>query len=58
MLPKLTQQPDYEAEFAFVIDKGGKNIPAVAKLACVLSTQFVEVPREPLMFLRSTNRNM
>jgi 2-keto-4-pentenoate hydratase/2-oxohepta-3-ene-1,7-dioic acid hydratase in catechol pathway len=26
VLPKLTQQPDYEAEFAFVIGKGGKNI--------------------------------
>jgi 2-keto-4-pentenoate hydratase/2-oxohepta-3-ene-1,7-dioic acid hydratase in catechol pathway len=28
VLPKLTRQPDYEAEFAFVIGKGGKNIPA------------------------------
>ena len=28
VLPKLTQQPDYEAEFAFVIGQGGKNIPA------------------------------
>ena len=28
VLPKLTQQPDYEAEFAFVVGKGGKNIPA------------------------------
>jgi 2-keto-4-pentenoate hydratase/2-oxohepta-3-ene-1,7-dioic acid hydratase in catechol pathway len=28
VLPKLTQQPDYEAEFAFVIGKGGKNISA------------------------------
>jgi 2-keto-4-pentenoate hydratase/2-oxohepta-3-ene-1,7-dioic acid hydratase in catechol pathway len=28
VLPKLIQQPDYEAEFAFVIGKGGKNIPA------------------------------
>jgi 2-keto-4-pentenoate hydratase/2-oxohepta-3-ene-1,7-dioic acid hydratase in catechol pathway len=28
LLPKLTQQPDYEAEFAFVIGKGGKNISA------------------------------
>jgi 2-keto-4-pentenoate hydratase/2-oxohepta-3-ene-1,7-dioic acid hydratase in catechol pathway len=27
VLPKLTQQPDYEAEFAFVIGKGGRNIP-------------------------------
>jgi 2-keto-4-pentenoate hydratase/2-oxohepta-3-ene-1,7-dioic acid hydratase in catechol pathway len=28
VLPKLTQQPDYEAEFAFVIGKGGKNTSA------------------------------
>jgi 2-keto-4-pentenoate hydratase/2-oxohepta-3-ene-1,7-dioic acid hydratase in catechol pathway len=28
VLPKLTQQPDYEAEFAFVIGRGGKNISA------------------------------
>jgi 2-keto-4-pentenoate hydratase/2-oxohepta-3-ene-1,7-dioic acid hydratase in catechol pathway len=28
VLPKLTQQPDYEAEFAFVIGKGGKKISA------------------------------
>lgn len=28
VLPKLTQQPDYKAEFAFVIGKGGKNFPA------------------------------
>jgi 2-keto-4-pentenoate hydratase/2-oxohepta-3-ene-1,7-dioic acid hydratase in catechol pathway len=27
VLAKLIQQPDYEAEFAFVIGKGGKNIP-------------------------------
>src|SRR5580698_6300065 len=25
VLPKLTQQPDYEAEFAFVIGTGGKS---------------------------------
>jgi 2-keto-4-pentenoate hydratase/2-oxohepta-3-ene-1,7-dioic acid hydratase in catechol pathway len=30
ILPKLTQQPDYEAEFAFVIGKGGKSISASA----------------------------
>jgi 2-keto-4-pentenoate hydratase/2-oxohepta-3-ene-1,7-dioic acid hydratase in catechol pathway len=30
VLPKLTQQPDYEAEFAFVIGKGGKSISATA----------------------------
>lgn len=28
ILPKLTQEPDYEAEFAVVIGKGGKSIPA------------------------------
>jgi 2-keto-4-pentenoate hydratase/2-oxohepta-3-ene-1,7-dioic acid hydratase in catechol pathway len=28
VLPKLTKQPDYEAEFAFVIGMGGKNISA------------------------------
>jgi 2-keto-4-pentenoate hydratase/2-oxohepta-3-ene-1,7-dioic acid hydratase in catechol pathway len=28
VLPKLTRQPDYEAELAFVIGRGGKNIPA------------------------------
>lgn len=28
VLPKLIEQPDYEAEFAFVIGKGGKNISA------------------------------
>src|SRR5580698_7616939 len=30
VLPKLTEQPDYEAEFAFVIGTGGKNISAAA----------------------------
>jgi 2-keto-4-pentenoate hydratase/2-oxohepta-3-ene-1,7-dioic acid hydratase in catechol pathway len=28
VLPKLTRQPDYEAEFAFVIGTGGKSISA------------------------------
>jgi 2-keto-4-pentenoate hydratase/2-oxohepta-3-ene-1,7-dioic acid hydratase in catechol pathway len=28
VLPKLTQQPDYEAEFAFVIGTGGKSVAA------------------------------
>jgi 2-keto-4-pentenoate hydratase/2-oxohepta-3-ene-1,7-dioic acid hydratase in catechol pathway len=28
VLPKKSNQPDYEAEFAFVIGKGGRNIPA------------------------------
>jgi 2-keto-4-pentenoate hydratase/2-oxohepta-3-ene-1,7-dioic acid hydratase in catechol pathway len=27
LLPKATQQPDYEAEFAVVIGEGGRNIP-------------------------------
>lgn len=30
VLPKLSQQPDYEAEFAVVIGKGGRNIPAAS----------------------------
>ena len=28
VLPKVSQKPDYEAEFAFVIGPGGRNIPA------------------------------
>ena len=28
VLPKLSSKPDYEAEFAFVIGKGGRHIPA------------------------------
>src|SRR5881394_4491143 len=28
ILPKLSRKPDYEAEFAFVISRGGRNIPA------------------------------
>ncbi len=28
VLPKVSTQPDYEAEFAFVIGRGGRNIPA------------------------------
>src|SRR5205085_11676327 len=27
VLPKNSQKPDYEAEFAFVIGKGGRHIP-------------------------------
>jgi 2-keto-4-pentenoate hydratase/2-oxohepta-3-ene-1,7-dioic acid hydratase in catechol pathway len=27
VLPSITQQPDYEAEFAFIVGKGGRNIP-------------------------------
>lgn len=30
ILPKNTKKPDYEAEFAFVIGRGGRNIPAAA----------------------------
>ncbi len=30
VLPKATQEPDYEAEMAFVIGKGGYRIPAAA----------------------------
>lgn len=28
VLPKLSTQPDYEAEFAFIIGRGGRHIPA------------------------------
>src|SRR5271165_1980424 len=28
VLPKVSTQPDYEAEFAFIIGKGGRHIPA------------------------------
>jgi len=28
VLPKLSSKPDYEAEFAFVVGKGGRHIPA------------------------------
>jgi 2-keto-4-pentenoate hydratase/2-oxohepta-3-ene-1,7-dioic acid hydratase in catechol pathway len=28
VLPKVSKSPDYEAEFAFVIGEGGRNIPA------------------------------
>ena len=28
VIPKVTEKPDYEAEFAFVIGRGGRNIPA------------------------------
>ncbi len=30
VIPEITQKPDYEAEFAVVIGKGGKNIPRSA----------------------------
>jgi 2-keto-4-pentenoate hydratase/2-oxohepta-3-ene-1,7-dioic acid hydratase in catechol pathway len=30
VLPKVSTKPDYEAEFAFVIGKGGRHIPAEA----------------------------
>ncbi len=28
VLPKLSEKPDYEAEFAFIIGKGGRHIPS------------------------------
>ena len=31
VLPKVSTQPDYEAEFAFVIGRGGRHIPAAAR---------------------------
>ncbi len=32
VLPKISKRPDYEAEFAFVIGTGGRNIPAAHAL--------------------------
>jgi 2-keto-4-pentenoate hydratase/2-oxohepta-3-ene-1,7-dioic acid hydratase in catechol pathway len=32
VLPKISTRPDYEAEFAFVIGPGGRNIPAARAL--------------------------
>jgi 2-keto-4-pentenoate hydratase/2-oxohepta-3-ene-1,7-dioic acid hydratase in catechol pathway len=36
VLPKASRKPDYEAEFAFVIGKGGRHIPAESALEHVL----------------------
>lgn len=36
VLPKASRKPDYEAEFAFVIGKGGRHIPAERALEHVL----------------------
>ncbi len=36
VLPKASRKPDYEAEFAFVIGKGGRNIPAERAMEHVL----------------------
>jgi 2-keto-4-pentenoate hydratase/2-oxohepta-3-ene-1,7-dioic acid hydratase in catechol pathway len=35
VLPQITKEPDYEAEFAFIIGKGGYRIPAAEALAHV-----------------------
>jgi 2-keto-4-pentenoate hydratase/2-oxohepta-3-ene-1,7-dioic acid hydratase in catechol pathway len=36
VLPKASRKPDYEAEFAFVIGRGGRHIPAAKALDHVL----------------------
>lgn len=41
VLPKASQKPDYEAEFAFVIGKGGRNIPAYLAMEHVLGYTIV-----------------
>jgi 2-keto-4-pentenoate hydratase/2-oxohepta-3-ene-1,7-dioic acid hydratase in catechol pathway len=32
VLPRISKRPDYEAEFAFVIGRGGRHIPAASAL--------------------------
>jgi 2-keto-4-pentenoate hydratase/2-oxohepta-3-ene-1,7-dioic acid hydratase in catechol pathway len=41
VLPKVSRKPDYEAEFAFVIGKGGRNIPADRAMEHVLGYTIV-----------------
>ena len=41
VLPKISQRPDYEAEFAFVIGPGGRNIPAARALEHVFGYTIV-----------------
>jgi len=41
VLPKISRQPDYEAEFAFVIGKGGRAIPAARALEHVFGYTIV-----------------
>jgi 2-keto-4-pentenoate hydratase/2-oxohepta-3-ene-1,7-dioic acid hydratase in catechol pathway len=41
VLPKASRKPDYEAEFAFVIGRGGRHIPAARALEHVLGYTIV-----------------
>ena len=41
VLPKASQRPDYEAEFAFVIGRGGRHVPAAQALDHVLGYTIV-----------------
>jgi len=41
VLPKVSRKPDYEAEFAFVIGRGGRHIPASQALNHVLGYTIV-----------------
>ena len=41
VIPKATKKPDYEGEFAFVIGKGGRHIPAAEALNHVLGYTIV-----------------
>ena len=41
VLPKVSRKPDYEAEFAFVIGRGGRYIPAAGAMAHVLGYTIV-----------------
>ena len=41
ILPKASRKPDYEAEFAFVIGRGGRNIPAAQAMDHVLGYTIV-----------------
>ena len=41
VLPRVSKRPDYEAEFAFVIGRGGRNIPAARALEHVFGYTIV-----------------
>jgi 2-keto-4-pentenoate hydratase/2-oxohepta-3-ene-1,7-dioic acid hydratase in catechol pathway len=41
VLPKASSKPDYEAEFAFVVGRGGRHIPAARALEHVLGYTIV-----------------
>jgi 2-keto-4-pentenoate hydratase/2-oxohepta-3-ene-1,7-dioic acid hydratase in catechol pathway len=47
VLPKASRKPDYEAEFAFVIGRGGRHIPAAQALDHVLGYTARAISRPP-----------